>query len=700
MGRSASEMAARLFCLATDGAFVALLIIMSASAMYDMDESQVVALLAEDAVPAPPVQYDQIPGLRYEPKSALEFDEKSLSECQALCTNRGKGCSAFSYESKKQECKISPDHLGYDPDFVMEQKTSQGRWEYFAGMTGYARGYLRVEMKTEPQCKAMCVKAPACALFSYRKIDGLCLVSGRALAMEENWTYYEKQGVARNSNGFPLPPKIAHAKKMKQVHAASAAFLARQLAALEKSQKERKLALQAAEDKQQAEREKLSEADAKVQILDGAIATVKSAELGKVRDSEREQRVHLEEQKIQMKKQNDVKMDALKIKSMGGHNEINAAKQAAADDLKLAKGKADGMLKSAKQAAKTATYVTDAKEAVKAAKRSEEEAVKEGVLEAEIKEHASKKAAMDAENLNARVMMDIKTRRKMQLQTSARIARIEQAADHASADVGSDITRSVSSKLRLDILQAKGHLEAQQKEFEANSKLSADKDAAHLERIKFWRKKLADMTEETDQMSATLLRQKTAKDTALARVKMDVDLGREEVPRLTKTAKLEAVTKIEVRKMKKSITDANIEETERFVERQRAAELVANHAAHERKAQELGKEESAPFMTKVEKAKLELEQLGKAVSKMPKKDGQRILNDAQEKYDNLVKDENGALEAISRNMLENPPIIESRKIAADSIKSVGFDIKAAKPIDLEEVKEDKTNSTNVDAPTY
>ena len=80
-----------------------------------------------------------------------------------LCGPGGPGCNSFNYNAKLSKCKISKQHLGYDPDFIMEQKglneaTNSRIWELISGMTGFQSGYLRVTDQSHMQCRKLCVK--------------------------------------------------------------------------------------------------------------------------------------------------------------------------------------------------------------------------------------------------------------------------------------------------------------------------------------------------------------------------------------------------------------------------------------------------------------------------------------------------------------------------------------------------------------
>jgi hypothetical protein len=199
--------------------FLVLALLVAASALFDEEQDGVLALIGNDlattvksahrapannATATSDDEYVKIPGLLYAPKKSDDHKTPTEGECRQICNARGQQCQGFSFNANKQECKTSPSHMGYDPDFITAQKNLKG-WDVIPGFTSFQSGFLKMQAKDQDECQHLCKEAAACNAICFRRRDGLCLLTGRTIEILPDWNYYEREGVAEYAKGFVLP---------------------------------------------------------------------------------------------------------------------------------------------------------------------------------------------------------------------------------------------------------------------------------------------------------------------------------------------------------------------------------------------------------------------------------------------------------------------------------------------------------------
>lgn len=179
--------------------FIAVLLaIMATFADVSAEDSAAdVVLLSEQELALPVVKaaptYAEIPGFKFNYNSHPAKVE-SKGECEQIC-NAQSTCKSYSYSESLHECEWSTSKMQYDPDFVFNFKPTNGKsYHEFPGLVYRATGWLKSEEKTNQECAALCDKAAACAAFSYRARDKLCLLSGHTIGFHEQFNYFEKEG--------------------------------------------------------------------------------------------------------------------------------------------------------------------------------------------------------------------------------------------------------------------------------------------------------------------------------------------------------------------------------------------------------------------------------------------------------------------------------------------------------------------------
>jgi len=158
--------------------------------------------------------YAEIPGFKFN-YNTHPAKVASREECEQMC-NSQKTCQSYSFAKKTNVCEWSTSKMQYDPDFVFNFKPANGiKYHEFPGLVYRATGWLKAEGKTKAECGGLCDKAAACAAFSYRERDQLCLLSGHSIGFHEDFNYYEKEGAnqefaLRPNDKAKLPPSGKH----------------------------------------------------------------------------------------------------------------------------------------------------------------------------------------------------------------------------------------------------------------------------------------------------------------------------------------------------------------------------------------------------------------------------------------------------------------------------------------------------------
>merc|ERR1719163_2708707 len=177
-----------------------------------LSESELSALEAKPLGPAP--SYQKIPGFRFSFKS-IPAKVDGRGPCEQICSSQPT-CKPYSYSVKLRKCQWSTERMKYDPDFVFNSKPKSGEsYTEFPGLVFQATGWLKAQGKTNADCAAMCNKAAACAAYSYRGRDKLCLLSGKGIGFHADYNYYEKRGLGHKD--FGLRPKNARKVKKAKV---------------------------------------------------------------------------------------------------------------------------------------------------------------------------------------------------------------------------------------------------------------------------------------------------------------------------------------------------------------------------------------------------------------------------------------------------------------------------------------------------
>merc|ERR1712093_665515 len=160
----------------------------------DEQDDTLVLLDEEGGAPAMAPSYHKIPGFRME-QGATAVKAGSKGSCQRLC-NSQPTCKSFSFNRVEGKCLWSTSRMAYDPNFVFNAKPQKGK-EYlqFPGLVFHQTGWLKSEGKSEKECATLCNNAAACRSFSYRGMDKLCLLSGKAIGFHDEYNYYEKEGL-------------------------------------------------------------------------------------------------------------------------------------------------------------------------------------------------------------------------------------------------------------------------------------------------------------------------------------------------------------------------------------------------------------------------------------------------------------------------------------------------------------------------
>lgn len=641
-----------------------------------MDGPEVVSLIDEqDGAGYLRVEsYEAIPGLAYDPKSAVHFNEMTLEGCRKLCDRRNAECSVFTYNAKKQKCRLSKEHLGYDPDFVMDQKGDKpGLWDTVPGLTGYSKGYLRIETKTREACKDACAKAPTCAVVSYREKDGLCLVSGRGLQLDGDWTYYEKESVAHNAKGFVLPVVETADHKEKESQDVELLRLRAQVAATQKLKAENDKELTEATKKEKAVAAKVKAEVGKVSQLDTEIAKAKTDMSNEEQSMKRKTAVEVQTEGIEAKKQAGIVVSGNKLQDgqVSGAAEVHLAEQKASEEVALAKQKALVMMETAKDEAEKHKYQQQIKEAnaeYEEARKSEKKM--HGTAE-EMSERAVKKEAMHAEVRQAEAAQSAETLRAQRLSMTAKIARIEKEAEGAGSSVRGGVTRSVANKVMDAVNAAKIHLKTAETAYEHTVAVSKMRDAGHELRVQYWKAQLAKVTKTTDKLRAEALDVDGETVSTLSKIKMEMAATKEGTSDRKKQMKLREQAETELSQIKQQQANAQKLEQARFLERQREAQEEADKQARDLKAQRLADQHAK---TAQMEASAKMKKVVKIADEASKLDNDQaatqMLSAANKDYANFAEKENEKLTTAA-----TAPVIVSKKHAALESKTLTFDTK-------------------------
>merc|ERR1712100_203786 len=201
------------------GALLAITIALSAQLAISQHDEGVQPfeeeLLQEADGVAPAVQYAKIPGFKFKPGST-KAKADSMGQCEQICNSQPK-CKSFSWAKSESTCVWSTMRMKYDPDFVFSSKPKNGAtYTDFPGMVyeGASKGkWLKSVGKSKGECAEMCDQAAACAAFSYRKRDKLCLLTGEGIGFHQKFDYYEKRGGQRVFGDKPKDAGLPAGKK-------------------------------------------------------------------------------------------------------------------------------------------------------------------------------------------------------------------------------------------------------------------------------------------------------------------------------------------------------------------------------------------------------------------------------------------------------------------------------------------------------
>merc|ERR1711959_403926 len=160
--------------------------------------------------------YNEIPGFSM---IAGASEEKALNkqECQSKCSASAE-CASFSWKGADKTCIVSTKALSYDADYQLYTKATtsrkKGNYRRFDGLVYRSSGWAALLGKTKVECKDVCDSKTECEAFSYTIPDGdvdksKCLLSGKAISYSEGFTYYEKKGVAAQSQTQEESDKVA-----------------------------------------------------------------------------------------------------------------------------------------------------------------------------------------------------------------------------------------------------------------------------------------------------------------------------------------------------------------------------------------------------------------------------------------------------------------------------------------------------------
>jgi len=353
------------------------------------NDAQVISLEEDMDVLDPPAdyKYHKIPGLLMTTNSRAGTAADTKGKCQSLC-NREPNCKSFSFNPTDKKCMWSSDSLKYDPDFTLNIKpTSAEETKYMsiAGMYNADRDWTKTEGRTQEQCEVLCDKGASCKMYAYRQRDNLCMMTPDTLGLNEHFNYYEKEGVADSSAGFPDRPAGSNSNITGATEASDGQLKGQIVSEQNQLNKEKQEVAKAQGDvvrikQEAAEQEKTLGDKAKEEaMLKEKFAQVKEW-------STREMAAQKQEGELN-EKTNEVKAKGAAIKANAKAAAASAETQAVMSE-EAAKVKADLTVKGAEQ---------EAKEKLDEAKLTSEKAVARTELAkaGEVKTEAQKKMTAD-----------------------------------------------------------------------------------------------------------------------------------------------------------------------------------------------------------------------------------------------------------------------------------------------------------------
>lgn len=330
----------------------------------------------------PDFGYHRIPGLILTTNSRKVPRVTSVGQCQDEC-NRQPLCKSYSFEPKKNGCIWSSDNLTYDPDFVLALKPTEGDGDYeeLPGMTFHATGWMRSEGKDKSACKQLCQQGAHCRAFAWRKRDNLCMLTGESIGISDSWDYYEKDGVAKRSAGFPIKPKNAGAPAIPA----------------QPSENPKIIKQEVKKEKQELAQSQHEVAQAKQQVADVKKQSALQAKaLGDKTREEEQLKQRLQEVKAWAKNEmtHQAEEGKIKLKAAEVKGKANAVQQQSSDDAKLVEKKRAQNAEQAKL--KGDAEIAAAKQ--KSNQKLELDSVKEekALAQSEMKKAAEQKAAAEA----------------------------------------------------------------------------------------------------------------------------------------------------------------------------------------------------------------------------------------------------------------------------------------------------------------
>jgi len=636
--------------------------------VFQEDQGEVVTLGEESSAsgttrynrPPPPV-YSKIPGLRYIPKNHVQYKAGTVGACQEICDRRATSCNSFNYNAKLSECKISEQHLGYDPDFILEQKgfdeeTKSRTWEMIPGITGFQSGYLRVADQSHVQCKHLCVKAPACAVISYRKRDGLCLLTGRSLEINENWVYYEKQGVPENSKGFVLPAGgITH--KAHEIDLATLqAHIADQVSTADKEVAQEKSELMQTKHKVQKESLQAKEEVQKVDSMEKQIEELRASTQKKLDAAKKKTDLELQEGKLDLARIHEQTDEQYRRKQSRLEDKFaeDSARLAAKTKLAHTKEHVKGLMLNVKIKAEKDSYAAKIKSMHRKLRALMREKADYGKTEEEVKENFSKKMTIH----NQAVIEESKHERKRLLHREKRFleklhARNEQGTIEV-AKAAAEEKRRLEYKHQASLRAVKHATGLIMSRYQYEVRQTKMNDRHHKKLVEVLEGKISQIKDEVNDLRNELLATQGNANATKSRVRMELN-----ATNTTLTERIQAV--IDEINVAGDIQEADKERKEkqqmamdRMHERARERQELADQAALKDVVDKQANAKRQAAQATTDAAYKKLQRVAQKAGSLPIAMGQAMMTKAENEYKNIVEEQNEKLEAIE---VQHPPKI-------------------------------------------
>lgn len=212
----------------------------------DNSEEKTAEKVARQVMKPAKYKYTRIPGFKMGHGVMPPGD---ISKCRGACTTHGK-CKGFSYNPVTSRCVWSTQTLDYDHRYTLNVKHRKASSSpvSFTSLPGIKMGKIVMSIedqnrlqitkelssksgkklkkkqeedlfmkRSENECSLSCLKADACASYSYSQELGLCFISTVRMEIGSDWDYYERvpaDGVSPQQKLIYMETKQRKARKL------------------------------------------------------------------------------------------------------------------------------------------------------------------------------------------------------------------------------------------------------------------------------------------------------------------------------------------------------------------------------------------------------------------------------------------------------------------------------------------------------